>query len=388
MSSIFKKIIVFIFAFFILFIKNVYANSYAISLLTNSNNTIKKGEIVEIRAGIACASDEDPISQQKFTLIYDKDVFELQKYDDGKYFKLRNGWQEIGYSGYDGQYDTEIGASSSKNYITENEASANCADSKNVDLITYKLKVKDVKNQTTKVQIINDISYVKDLKFTIYNKSSNNYLSSIRVDNFELDSDFNKNKNNYEIYVPYSTEKVNVTAATDSNTSKLSGTGEKELTVGSNKVNLTVTAEDGSKNIYVIDIIRKDANNDTDISKITITDSNKKTVKLSYDESKKTYTGTVSSDISFVYFDIKCSGEECLVDELNPELVKEGENIFKFKVTSQNGDKKQYKIVIKKDKAPVDNSILYLTISLVISILLCIFLLILYIKSKRKIRRV
>ncbi len=376
-----KLLLVFTLVFLSLFWNKVYANSYALSFTTNASNTLKSGDIIELNAGIACTADGYSINYHKLLLLYDKNVFELVKYNDEYPYKLRDGWEFRSYGDRDGELDATMFASNSENYIT---VPNNCADSINEVLITYKLKVKNVSNQNTKVQIIDDINYVEELNFTIYNNSSNNNLSSLTIENYELDSEFNKNKTEYETYVPYDVEKVNIKATTEDSKAKLSGTGEKQLAVGNNKINLVVTAENGSKKTYTVNVIRKNANDDTTLSKVLVTDSSKKKVSLAYDEKTKTYTGNVSSEITFVSFDIKCSGEDCFVDELDPESIQEGRNEFKFTVVSQNGDKEEYKIIINKEIAKKDNSILYLSIGLGICALLCVVLLILYLKSRNK----
>ena len=384
MKKSFKILFMFTLVFLLLFGNKVYANTYDISFTTTASSTLKNGDIVELQAGIGCASNEHPVTSQKFTLIYDKNIFELVNYSGNKPYKLRTGWNEKSSGGGNGQYNIEMEASSNENYITEDIASGNCLDSTNAVLVTFKLKVKNTSNQNTKVQVINEISYVEELNFTIHNNASNNYLSSLKVENYEFDSEFNKNKTDYEVYVPYTVEKVNIVATSEDNKASVSGTGEKQLTVGDNKISVVVTAENESKKTYTVNVIRKNANDDTTLSKVLVTDSSKKKVSLAYDEKTKTYTGNVSSEITFVSFDIKCSGEDCFVDELGPESIQEGRNEFKFTVVSQNGDKEEYKIIINKEIAKKDNSILYLSIGLGICALLCVVLLILYLKSRNK----
>ena len=393
MKGKFKTYTIFAIAFLFIFSNIVYANSYSIFFKTNSASTLKNGDTVILTAGIACASNDYPTSYQKFTLLFDKDVFELIDYDSNPDSNItgpipvkvvREGWQAKAGGLSPGTYNIEVEATSSDYYITEDIAGNNCRDSVEAGLVAFKLKVKSTNNQKTKIQIVNQDSYNHSLEFTIHNSSSNNFLSSLKVENYEFDSDFNKNKSDYEVYVPYSIEKVNVIAVAEDKSSALSGTGEKQLEVGDNKISVAVTAENGSKRTYTINVIRKDANDDTTLSKVLVTDSNKKKISLTYDEKAKTYKGNVSSEITFVSFDIKCSGEDCFVEELDSESVKEGKNEFKFSVVSQNGDREEYKIIINKEETKNDNLILYLSIALCICALLCVILLILYLRTKKK----
>lgn len=70
---------------------------------------------------------------------------------------------------------------------------------------------------------------------------------------------FNANKLTYSTTVPYETETVEVYASKGHDKQTITGTGSRKLNVGSNKVDVTVTAEDGTtKKIYTINITRKE----------------------------------------------------------------------------------------------------------------------------------
>lgn len=388
-----KVVAIFTIASLLIFSYKVYAESYGIFLKTDSVNMLKNGDTIILNAGIACASNDIPTTHQKFTLLFDKDVFEMVNYDNNSdsgfmNFKptkiMREGWEEKSSGFSPGQYNIELEATSSDYYITEDIASNNCLDSVEAGLVSFKLKVKNTTNQKSKIQIINEDSYNKSVEFTIHNSSNNNYLSSLKIEGYELDKNFNKNNTEYEAYVPYNVEKVNIIGNVEDNSATLSGTGEKQLVVGDNKISLVVTAENGTKKTYIVNVIRKDANDDTSLSKIEVTDSNKNKVSLVYDEKTKTYTGDISSEITFVSFDIKCSGEDCFVEELSSESVKYGKNEFKFKVVSQNGNTEEYKIIINKEEAKKDNLVLYLSVGLGICASLCVVLLILCLKNKKR----
>ena len=379
------------------FVCKAYANSYDISFTTKANNTLKTGDIIDVTAGIACKDPDEyyVIATKDFDLLYDMNVFELLD-SNGKLFaagggdttnafKIRNGWISSNWwLNTDGVLTISLNAKNDTYYIPESETGDTCIDDKNADIITFKLRVKSTTNQDTKIKLVDETKYTKELNFRIFNPSENNNLSSLTVEGFELDKEFNKNNTVYETYVPYATDKVNISAVAEDQKSTVIGTGEKELTVGDNKISITVTSESGAKKVYSLNIIRKEANDETSLSKVSVLDSNNKELKLKYDEKTKTYSGKVKSDITFVSFDIKCSGEECFVDELKPSSLNFGKNTFKFTVISQNQDKETYKIIIDKEALPKDNSKLFLTIGIGVfattSIVLCAILL----KNKKK----
>ena len=82
--------------------------------------------------------------------------------------------------------------------------------------------------------------------------SSNNYLKSLSVEGYEID--FDKNTLEYSIEVENNVEKVNIKATTEDSGASVSGTGEKEVTEGNNKLEVKVTAENGNERTYVINV--------------------------------------------------------------------------------------------------------------------------------------
>ena len=132
---------------------------------------------------------------------------------------------------------------------------------------SYTLKFKALKSGTAKVSVGSYVVYAYDeseMSVTGGSKSvkimsqseleatysKNNNLSSIKVDEYELTPAFNKNTTEYKVTVPSNVEKVNVSAVCEDKKSKVSGTGEIEVAEGENKVELIVTAENGSTKKY------------------------------------------------------------------------------------------------------------------------------------------
>ena len=83
-------------------------------------------------------------------------------------------------------------------------------------------------------------------------KSSDNNLSSLSVDVGELSPAFDKSKTEYNLNLPASTNKIVIKGTLSDSKAKVNGLGEVTLKVGENVINITVTAENGSKKVYVI----------------------------------------------------------------------------------------------------------------------------------------
>lgn len=92
-------------------------------------------------------------------------------------------------------------------------------------------------------------------------KSSNNYLTSLTIDGYELDKTFSKDTLEYNVEIKPEDEKITVNAQTADSTAKVTGTGEITLNPGSNKIEIKVTAQNGNVKTYVINANLKEYKN-------------------------------------------------------------------------------------------------------------------------------
>lgn len=86
--------------------------------------------------------------------------------------------------------------------------------------------------------------------------SSDNYLSSLKVEGYELD--FDKEKTEYTLDVDEDVTSVNITATSRDDNANIIGTGSIKLTDGVNNIKITVIAENGNERVYSITINVKD----------------------------------------------------------------------------------------------------------------------------------
>ncbi len=86
--------------------------------------------------------------------------------------------------------------------------------------------------------------------------SSNANLSSIKLSNGSLSPAFNPNTTNYSATVKYSVDSITISGAVADGGASYTGGGTFGLEVGENRYTLTVTAADGTKKSYTINIKR------------------------------------------------------------------------------------------------------------------------------------
>ncbi len=117
-------------------------------------------------------------------------------------------------------------------------------------------------NGSTKTYTLNVIRLDKNgLSFA---QSNNNTLKSLTIDGYELD--FVSNVNEYSLSVNNEISKLNVTAIANDTKSKVE-ISNTDLVVGMNEITITVEAEDGSINKYVLKVKRTDDNPQITIDK-------------------------------------------------------------------------------------------------------------------------
>lgn len=91
-------------------------------------------------------------------------------------------------------------------------------------------------------------------------KSTNNYLSSLTIEGYTLNKEFKKDEIEYSIMVENDINKIKINAQLDDSSAKVTGIGEVEVKEGINKLEIKVTAEDGSIRTYILNVTVKELN--------------------------------------------------------------------------------------------------------------------------------
>ena len=130
------------------------------------------------------------------------------------------------------------------------------------------------------------------------NASPNNWLSSLKIGNYEIDFDAGKTSG-YEIEVGGAVSSVNISATTVNSKAKVAGVGIVALKEGNNEIYIVVTAENGDKRTYTINIVRNIENKlqlksiSLDKTDISMFNSDSTTLKVSFNPSTTTDDTTV-----------------------------------------------------------------------------------------------
>lgn len=134
----------------------------------------------------------------------------------------------------------------------------NIIDNDGEIITTPKSIVKSSKPIVDDTSIINNIVENKENTKSNENnsdKSSNNYLSKLDITGYLID--FYKRTNEYTLEVEEGINKLDVIAELEDKKATLEIVGANDLKGNDNKVEIIVTAENGTKNIYTINVINE-----------------------------------------------------------------------------------------------------------------------------------
>lgn len=186
-------------------------------------------------------------------------------------------------------------------------------------------------------------------------KNSNTYLSKLQVNKEGLTPNFNKEKTNYSLTVNENVNSIDVTALPETSTSKVLVSGNTNLKNGDNTVYVTVTAENGAKKTYTITVTKLSdpvkSNSYLEsliVENATLSPAFSKEV-LEYD------CGIVGKSIESLKILAFGENENVKIEITGNESLIEGDNEIKVKVTSEDGTtSKEYKVKVKKDSSIVE----------------------------------
>lgn len=213
-----------------------------------------------------------------------------------------------------------------------------------------------------KVYAENETSSENTTETIAEEKSSNANLKDFGITPYDF-SGFKPDNTSYKVTVPSDAESVEIYAVLQDDNARITETGKKNLEFGDNNFDITVIAEDGTKKIYKINIIRQEGE-DEKVEEEQNTESvkqqyagdglaslNIENLELSPDfdtviyEYKAKYIGeSTTLDIKTTttdpYYTVEITGNENL---------KEGENIVNILVADPDGKNiATYQITVNK----------------------------------------
>ena len=125
----------------------------------------------------------------------------------------------------------------------------------------------------------------------------------------------------------------------------ISNNAMDELKAGeNNKITITVTAEDGTKKAYVVNVKRETLTADAFLKSLTVKESK----DFKFKEDKFSYNVKVASSVNRLTLDYETSSEDAVVSINGNMNLKNGSKV-KILVTAEDGTKKEYVLNIVKE---------------------------------------
>lgn len=252
------------------------------------------------------------------------------------------------------------------------------------NVVTIKVTAEDGTTNTYTVNVTREASK-SDSSTEETPKSSNNYLKDLTIkSSHETDKDFNKDISVYNITVPYEVDKLDLSAVASNSKSTVKITGNENFKVGQvNIVEIEVTAEDGSKRIYTLNVTRSTATSENDLEDIII--GGGATLSPKFDPDITDYTTTVDGDTDEIDITAIPKDDGSTVEIIGNKNLKEGKNTILIKVTDKDGFSKYYTIEVEKEaKANTILGLSPLTFGIVSGIIGLLLLLLLFLLFRRK----
>ena len=162
-------------------------------------------------------------------------------------------------------------------------------------------------------------------------KSSDNTIKNVVIGGYELSFD-SDNKSSVKI----SGTKLEMSVNLNDSKATYEISGNNELKIGDNEVTIIVTAENGNKKTYIVNVYRK--NNDNTIK------------SLSIDDEKVEVQDTMSfiTSKTYVKADVVLNDNKADFEIVGTDRLVNGENEFKIIVTAEDESQKEYKVIITR----------------------------------------
>ena len=192
------------------------------------------------------------------------------------------------------------------------------------------------------------------------NRSSNNNLSSLKVNNGTISPNFNKNTLEYNIEVPYEVSSLKIDATAEDSKSKVNISNNNLISEETVKVKVTVTAENGSSKTYTINAKRgKDPNKvlstNNYLASLTVSQG---ILSPSFDKNQENYIVYLPFEIDSI--EISASVEDTRYATIKVEgsnKLSVGNNVFKYKVTAEDNSVKTYTITVVRGNSLLESNL-------------------------------
>ncbi len=201
--------------------------------------------------------------------------------------------------------------------------------------------------------IINEFEEVS-VSVNITRKSSINNLYSLNASVGTFDTAFDKDVTVYTLTVPYDTKEVILSGSLEDTLSTVDGLYKYELSEDKTTAIITVTAEDGSTKVYTVYIIKeKPPVVPTPVVYYYSSNNYLKTLEakgyeIKFDRDTLEYELSVNNNVKSLDITAIAEDSRSRVEITGNENFKTGKNTVVITVKAENGDVKEYKLIVTR----------------------------------------
>lgn len=201
--------------------------------------------------------------------------------------------------------------------------------------------------------IINEFEEVST-SVNITRKSSINNLYSLNASVGTFDTSFDKDVTVYTLTVPYDTKEVILSGSLEDILSTVDGLFKYELTEDKTTAIITVTAEDGSTKVYTVYIVKeKPPVVPTPVVYYYSSNNYLKTLEakgyeIKFDRDTLEYELSVKNDVKSLDITAIAEDSRSRVEITGNENFKTGKNTVIISVKAENGDVREYKLIVNR----------------------------------------
>lgn len=193
-------------------------------------------------------------------------------------------------------------------------------------------------------------------------KSSDATLKSLDVSGFTLIPTFKKDVTSYSISVNNNITGLNVTAIPNDEKAKVTISGNNGWKEGVNTVRITVTAEDGSEKVYIVNVNRKPAANTSTPSKsannyLESIIVNNGELKPGFDKNNNSYNITVPNDVESLDLKLIAEDKNATINIIGNDNFKLGMNVVTLEVRAEDGSLRVYTINVNRSEKVNQNKL-------------------------------
>ncbi len=201
---------------------------------------------------------------------------------------------------------------------------------------------------------ITKLTYVLNITREEYVVDTNNKLSSLSVEGYSISPVFNEDTTEYSVSVPYNVDNINVIALAASLKSTVNIVGNDALVIGNNNVTITVTAENGVSQDYVIIVTKEEKVLDSNVNLKELNVSGYNT-NPRFNKDTINYEMNVKNSVTSLSINAIAESDTSVVTIVGNENFKVGINEIVIKVTAENGNIKEYVINVNRLQQVIEN---------------------------------